>query len=60
MFLLIDQFLCNKSGENQIFDFEGSNIPGIARFYAGFGASPITYYSVHRNKLPALLRMIKK
>lgn len=60
MFLLIDQFLCDKAGENQILDFEGSNIPGIARFYAGFGASPATYYSVHRNKLPWLLNALKK
>lgn len=60
MFLLIDQFLSDKAGENQILDFEGSNIPGIARFYAGFGASPESYYSIHRNKLPKLLRLVKK
>lgn len=60
MFLLIDRFLSDKAGENQILDFEGSNIPGIARFYAGFGAIPATYYSVHQNQLPGLLKMVKK
>jgi hypothetical protein len=41
-------------------DFEGSNIPGIARFYKGFGALPQTYYSLHQNRLPKLLQIFKK
>lgn len=59
MFLLINSFIQNNAGKNMILDFEGSNIPGIARFYAGFGALPETYYSVHRNRLPWLLRAFK-
>jgi len=60
MFLLIDTFIQNNAGKNLILDFEGSNIPGIARFYKGFGAMAETYYSVHQNRLPGLLRIFKK
>jgi len=60
MFLLVDTFIEKNAGKKQIFDFEGSNIPGVARFYAGFGATPETYYSVHQNRLPKLLRIFKK
>ena len=60
MFLLVDTFIEKNAGKKQIFDFEGSNIPGVARFYAGFGATPETYYSVHQNRLPKLLQIFKK
>jgi hypothetical protein len=60
MFLLIDTFIGQNAGNNLILDFEGSNIPGVARFYAGFGALPKTYYSIHQNRLPKLLRIFKK
>ena len=60
MFLLIDTFIQNNAGEKLILDFEGSNIRGVARFYAGFGATAETYYSVHQNRLPKLLRIFKK
>ncbi len=60
MFLLIDTFIQNNSHINLILDFEGSNISGIARFYKGFGAMAETYYSVHQNRLPGLLRILKK
>lgn len=60
MFLLIDTFIQNNSGRSLTLDFEGSNIPGVARFYAGFGGMPETYYSVHQNRLPKLLRIFKK
>jgi len=60
MFLLIDTFIQNNAGEKLILDFEGSNIRGVARFYAGFGATTETYYSIHQNRLPKLLRIFKK
>jgi hypothetical protein len=60
MFLLIDTFIQENAGQNLILDFEGSNIPGVARFYAGFGAIPETYLSVHQNHLPGLLQVFKK
>jgi hypothetical protein len=60
MFLLVDIFIENNAGKELILDFEGSNIPGVARFYKGFGATPETYYSVHQNRLPRFLRIFKK
>jgi hypothetical protein len=60
MFLLIDTFIQNNAASNLILDFEGSNIPGVARFYAGFGGVPETYFSIHQNRLPKLLRIFKK
>jgi len=60
MFLLIDTFIQRNAESQMILDFEGSNIPGVARFYAGFGGLPKTYFSVHQNRLPKLLRILKK
>jgi hypothetical protein len=60
MFLLIDTFIQKNAGSSMTFDFEGSNIPGVARFYAGFGAMPKTYFSIHQNRLPKLLHILKK
>lgn len=60
MFLLIDNFIQENAGSNMTLDFEGSNIQGVARFYAGFGAEPQTYSSVHINRLPWPLNRLKK
>lgn len=38
MFFLIDNIFQSNACTNNIFDFEGSSIEGIARFYKGFGA----------------------
>jgi len=60
MFLLIDTFIRNNAGKYLTLDFEGSNIPGIARFYKGFGAMSENYYSVNQNRLPKILQFFKK
>ena len=59
MFLLIDEFIKQYASRNMILDFEGSNIEGIARFYAGFGAKPANYPAIKKNKLFYPLRLIK-
>ncbi len=43
MHFLIDALIRQYATQKIVFDFEGSNIPGIARFYHNFGASPGTY-----------------
>jgi GNAT superfamily N-acetyltransferase len=42
------------------FDFEGSSIPGVARFFEGFGAQRITYLCIRANQLPRPIQWISK
>lgn len=60
MYAIIDFFIQEYAGSGFHLDFEGSTIEGIARFFKGFGASPETYQHVRFNRLPALLKLIKK
>jgi len=59
MFFLIDNFIRDNAGSEMIFDFEGSNIPGVARLYKGFGSKECVYLQVRKNNLPKLFRWIK-
>jgi hypothetical protein len=52
MFRIIDQAIRQWSASSYTFDFEGSNIPSIARFFGGFGASPEIYQSLSFNRFP--------
>jgi hypothetical protein len=45
MYFLLDHFFTANCSRELVFDFEGSDIPGLARFYKGFGAYPIRYYT---------------
>ena len=60
MFLLLDQFIKINAGEESLLDFEGSMIPGVSRFYKGFGALPEKYCHFKYNGLPPLVRWLKK
>lgn len=60
MHKIVDQFIQDHSGSSLTLDFEGSSIPGIARFYAGFGAEPEQYYCLKMNRLPIPFRWYKK
>mgnify|MGYP000736310295 CR=1 FL=1 len=57
--LLIDRAIDLWSGRVAVFDFEGSSIPGLHRFYSGFGAQDRPYYLHIDNRLPAVLRWLK-
>jgi len=46
MFMVIDQVIRTHAGNPVFLDFEGSDIPGIARFFRGFGARPGTYQRI--------------
>ena len=48
-----------KSFSGKIFDFEGSNIEGVARFYLGFGAKETSYPTIMINRLPFYLKWVK-
>jgi hypothetical protein len=57
---LIDAIIRKYAGTAFTLDFEGSEIPSVAYFYAKFGALPVHYYALHINRLPLLLRLLKK
>lgn len=60
MYQIVDHFIQEHAGSTLTLDFEGSSIPGIARFYAGFGAETEQYYNLKLNRLPIPLRWIIK
>lgn len=57
---LIDSFIRDHAGKKLLLDFEGSDIPGLAQFYSGFGAAHEPYPSLRLNRLPFFLRWLKK
>lgn len=59
-FKLIDQFIQDHQQQVLTLDFEGSMVPGVARFYAGFGAKKIPYLHIKKNKLNKLLKIFKQ
>jgi hypothetical protein len=60
MFFLLDQFIRENAGSNLLLDLEGSTIPGVARFYKGFGAIPETYHQLKFNRLPLPFKWMKR
>jgi len=59
MFRIVDAFIREFAGSGKILDFEGSNIPSVARFFGGFGAQPEIYQGVSFNRLPASLNKLR-
>ena len=59
MFRIVDTFIRDHAGSGLILDFEGSDIPSVARFFGGFGAQPETYQYVRFSRLPANLKMLR-
>lgn len=55
MFRIVDTFVRDHSSSGLILDFEGSNIPSVARFFIGFGARAEIYQGVSFSRLPSML-----
>lgn len=60
MFFLVNDLLKRYAGTARVFDCEGSRIPGVARFYAGFGARPQPYFSVSRCRPQWLVKLLHR
>lgn len=56
---LFDNIFKEFAESNLIFDFEGSDIPGVKSFYEKFGVKNQPYYKLHFNHLPAILKWTK-
>ncbi|MES2558452.1 MAG: hypothetical protein V4590_01840 [Bacteroidota bacterium] len=59
MYALFDQTIVQFCEHPMLLDFEGSEIPGIARFYKGFGAVKRPYFKLLLNRLPWFIRWLK-
>jgi hypothetical protein len=59
MFRIVDAFIRDHAGSGMILDFEGSNIPSVARFFSGFGAQPEIYQGVSFNRLSGALNKLR-
>ncbi len=60
MYLLVSHAILGNAGSGMVFDFAGSNIPGVAYFNSTFGARPVIYQRVYLNRLPRIVRWLKK
>jgi hypothetical protein len=58
-FYLLDQLFAEFAGKKLIFDFEGSDVPGIAEFYRKFGSVNQPYHFLKYNNLPFPFRLFK-
>ncbi len=56
--LLWEAILYGKHNSCLFFDFEGSMIVGIETFFRKFGAVPVPYLQVFRNKLPFYVKWL--
>ncbi len=57
---LLESIIREFSGRNMLFDFEGSDLPGVKRFYEQFSQVNQPYYSLRYNALPRPLRWLKQ
>ena len=59
MHILLDHLIQVSSGQDLLFDFEGSDIPGVAAFFKSFGAVTEPYLELSLNRLPPGLKQWK-
>jgi hypothetical protein len=57
---MFDQLIREFAGQNLLLDFEGSDLPGVARFYQKFGPVNQPYFFWKSNRLPAVMRWWKR
>lgn len=57
---LLDMIIQEYAGTQLVFDFEGSDIPGIAMYFKNYGSIDQPYYFYRYNNLPRLIRWLKR
>jgi hypothetical protein len=58
--LLINEFIRRNASSGTYLDFEGSDVDSVAFFYKGFGAVEVNYPALRLNRLPALIKWLKR
>ncbi len=59
-YFVLDQLIKKYAGSGYVLDFEGSDIPGIAFLFECLGAQLTWYPHLYINRLPFMLRMLKR
>lgn len=60
MYLAMKQQIEATLADNKVFDFDGSDVPGVKRFNHYFGAKNEYYYQIQWDNNPFWYRLIKK
>ncbi len=56
---LLDSIIKEFAGQPLLFDFEGSDLPGVKSFYENFGGTNQPYFSLQYNSLPWFIKLFK-
>jgi hypothetical protein len=59
MHFLIDHFIQTHSEERNVFDFGGSSVESVARFYKGFGAIDYVYLQLEKKSFLNIIKWMK-
>lgn len=59
-YFLYNNILQELAEQPMLFDFEGSDLPGVQKFYEKFGAVNQPYFHWHYNLLPKPIKWLKK
>ena len=59
-FILLDRMIKEYAGSEYTLDFEGSDNPGVAHFFKGFGAFIEPYTMIKWNDLPFFIKWLKR
>lgn len=60
LLFLLNDTIERYANSGFLLDFEGSESPGLERFYKGFGGVEQNYFFYKSNRLPMILKWIKK
>ncbi|MBN2892375.1 MAG: hypothetical protein JXL97_10945 [Bacteroidales bacterium] len=56
---LLDSFIKSNANTPTYLNFEGSNIPGVAKFFKSWGAENVEYYTFKENNLSSFVKIFK-
>lgn len=59
MHFLLDQVIQIHAAQDLLFDFEGSELPGVATFFQSFGAQAEPYFEFYQDRLPWMVKQMK-